>query len=278
MIKRIASVVAAGAMIWLVGCSGESAVSVNTDIPSTSAALEDMPLQDVTSYGTPWGLSNERTSDNNYNIYIYNSQSSTWQSTPHRGIRISVSQGAKCYHLNAQNQIWWASSTANGQIPNPPTTSRMRDIGAGRITTTFDNVWVCCEDGTTWKYRMANGSPSWVQIPNNGVSFWRIAVDPTNGNLAAGIRGFTQVYSTNNESGWTQKFSISTWANDVALCRDQFVINSSPSSGGSTKYIGVYKNGAYQQKTSGNFGWNVGAEVFFFYYIGLDSRAVKTAF
>jgi hypothetical protein len=240
----ILSIGVATAILSVIGCSNRSLpVTVNEQDHSTTAAIGDMLLRDIAVVGNVgWGLSNEKAVGDNYWMYAYDNRPQAWVKTSNYGIKIAVGAGTtKCYHINAESQIWWATMYSNGRMPDPPTSEKLIDIGVGKVGS-FDVVWVT--DGSQiFKYRPGpDGIPAWTKITKFDAGYHHgIAVDPYNGNSAAvnvqvilnGNGIFTQ---QNENSSWNPvNTKLPVWS--LAICGDKIVYTAGNVSEGT---YGIY--------------------------------------
>ena len=282
------AIVTLTAMAFVVGCSNtNSPVSLSGNDVQKSAAVGDKQFQDIAILGTnyAYGLSMEiAEGTSNYWIYKFNNgtwEQGVWEKTTHYGKAISVSNfwsdswgPRRCWHINAQNQIWWGTwdnathTGTNGTIPNPPNQVTLLDIGAGRnIDATGDNVWVKCANssGTVsiWEYKSASGT--WTNQTGTLTSILTVSANPASGTVGIAVANSNKLYLNDDQNGvgvWNRETgapTVSTAAMDEGkiVCRYQGNIYQKKGTGSYTRVA-----------TNAGAGSPVSVDIYYLHYLG----------
>ncbi len=282
--KSVVSIVTfASVFLSVVGCSNNiSPLSVSKTPEKTTASIKDKELYDICVVGNLiWGLSRERVgTTNNYWIYYYDNRGQIWVKSNHYGKKIAVSTNNRCYHINAENQIWWGTTTSNGQIPLPPNQVQVLDIGVGN-SAAGQSLMVICKDASgaasAWKFWLEGNTHNiWaklVAVPENPIA---VSVDPYNGYNAAYICGSdNRVYVCGERSLYYLQVNSPTSCTNVSICGTNVICNTK---GG--KYI--YKatvGGTYSMVSSLGSTWGLTADKYYYYmFSGSDKKVDKMSY
>jgi hypothetical protein len=265
-----------------IGCSNtNSPMSVSSDNTSTVAYLANSPQTwEVVAAGPTqlWAksLTPVSGSENDYYIYKYFTESSSWANTGHYGKAITVSPSGKCYHINASNGIWWGDGYGNwGQITNGSDIVNIKDITVCNLYSGCDQLWIlgtnsldntlvrrCTITNTTVTWDMAN--PVYVPAITNYTPV-KISRDPSDSRYAVIIYDYNsspdhqRLYATSDYGHtWTQQASETTTFVDAAICGTNVAFT----------YFGFW--GSYVAKGTINGDYNDNSGVGSAYSVAID--------
>jgi hypothetical protein len=163
-----------------------------------------------------------------YYLARYNFTTDQWKVlTSHWGLRCSVSNNGKCYHVNAAGQIWWATSTGSSDYINTPVinnqSTKAVDIDVANYDGINDYIRMVCQTPGGTRYicsiiYLDGHSPKWYVEGKNGIvgSPIRLSIEFTNSSQGAALDNLGYIYFQGDPE-WGRSPGTSSFT-DVAIC------------------------------------------------------------
>lgn len=224
----------------MTGCSdnGVQPISGTDGNHKTIAALQDLAVRDFSIAGNQcYALTNviaPGPPGGNYYLAQYNNSSNSWNQLPHYGKDLAVSASKKCYHVNANGEIWWAEEYVDygdRSVLCPMingTRVKARWIAAGVSPNGGkDYLWIVGENNEIYscEYTFFVNNPVWTVQPRVEDEIRSIAADPESGRRVALTSGISVYRMTLGNSSWSQKdFGLGMFTHDVALGANKCVV------------------------------------------------------